>query len=187
MTERTLIDILEVIKAPIENAELLWGFNIDSPQADSTTDSNNILFAGWVLGKKYRVAAVELISSGSALSKIPIEQSRPDVLEVYPDISYAKNCGFLAQIEAGKLPEAGVLIIEAVFSYRSRVCIGEVHYRKHIPFLQQVQVDLDRSQTRFQEIEAELESFARRLKPATQATCDGGTDNESDGANIFTI
>lgn len=168
MTEPTLIDITEVIRSPADNSELLWGCNIDSPNSDGKTDSYKILFKGWVLGKKYRVAAVEVISSGNTIEKIPVDQSRPDVFEIYPDISYAKNCGFLAEVEASKLPEAGVLILEAVFSYRSRVCIGEVQYRRQLPFLQQVHVDLERSQTRLQEIEAELESCAHRLKQPCQ-------------------
>jgi hypothetical protein len=168
MTEGKLIETLEVIQASTDNSELLWGCNIDMPNKGEKTDSYEIVFKGWVLGKKYRAVAVELIASGSTIEKIPVEQSRPDVFEVYPDIFHAKKSGFLAKVEAGKLPEAGVLTLEAVFSHGSRVCIGEVQYRKQLPFLQQVQVDLERSQTRLQEIEAELEIYAHRLKQPSQ-------------------
>ncbi|MEG4515229.1 hypothetical protein [Microcoleus sp. AT9b-C5] len=158
MTEGTLIEILEVTQSSAENSEFLRGCNIDMPNQGDKTDSQKILFKGWVLGKKYRAIAVELISSGETIEKIAVDQSRPDVFEVYPDISYAKNCGFLVEVEVSKLLQAGELVLEAVFSDGSRVKIGELLYQKKLPFLQQVQADLERSKVWLQNVQAELSS-----------------------------
>ncbi|MEG4115050.1 MULTISPECIES: hypothetical protein [unclassified Microcoleus] len=158
MTEGTLIEILEVTQSSAENSEFLRGCNIDMPNQGDKMDSQKILFKGWVLGKKYRALAVELISSGETIEKIAVDQSRPDVFEVSPDISYAKNSGFLVEVEVSKLLQAGALVLEVVFSDGRRVQIGEVQYRKKLPFLRQVQEDLERSKVWLQNIEAELSS-----------------------------
>ncbi len=160
MTEGTLIQIIEVIQASADNSELLWGCNIDMPNQGDKTDSHKILFKGWVWGEKYRAIAVELISRGETIEIIAVDQSRHDVLEVYPDISYAKNCGFLVEVEVSKLLQAGEIVLEAVFSDGNRVKIGEVQYQKKLPFLQQIQADLDRSKVWLQNVQAELSNAA---------------------------
>ena len=153
MTEGTLIKILQITQSSAENSEFLWGCNIDMPNQGDKTDSHKILFKGWVLGKKYRAIAVELISSGETIQIIAVDHSRPDVFEVYPHVSYAKNSGFLVEVEVGKLLQAGELILQAVFSDGSRVKIGEVEYQKKLPFLKQVQADLDHSKVWLQNIQ----------------------------------
>ena len=112
------------------------------------------------MGGKYRAIGVELISRGETIEIIAVDQSRHDVLEVYPDISYAKNCGFLVEVEVSKLLQAGEIVLEAVFSDVNRVKIGEVQYQKKLPFLQQVQADLDRSKVWLQKVQVELSNAA---------------------------
>ncbi|MEG4457142.1 hypothetical protein [Microcoleus sp. N9_A1] len=168
MSEDTLIEIIEVIQTSADNSELLWGCNIDLPNQGDQTDSYEISFKGWVLGKKSPAIAVELISGGETIEKIAVDQSRPDVFEVYGNVSKAGSCGFLRKVEVSKLLQAGELVLETVFSDRSRVQIGEVQYRKKLPFLKQVQADLGQSQTRLQQIQSELEIYAHSSKKLSQ-------------------
>jgi hypothetical protein len=50
------------------------------------------------------------------------------------------------------------LLIQAVFSDQNRLPIAQVKFQKKLPFLEQVKADLDRSKTRLQQIQTELNS-----------------------------
>jgi hypothetical protein len=55
MTEPVSIEILDVVLLSVEDSELLWGFNIDSPRKQLQSETDKIFVYGWVLGKKYPV------------------------------------------------------------------------------------------------------------------------------------
>ncbi|MEG3973332.1 class I SAM-dependent methyltransferase [Microcoleus sp. herbarium8] len=156
MTGHTLIQIQEVVKIHPNDPDLLWGFNIDTPDNLYKTDKYEVLLSGWILGKKTQVVSIEVISNDSVIQTIPVNYPRPDVAQTYTEASHAGTSGFFAQVGASELPTAVELLIQAVFSDQSRLPIGLVKFQKKLPFIEQVKADLERSRTRLQQIKTEL-------------------------------
>lgn len=156
MTEHTLIQILEVVKFPTNDPELLWGFNIDTPNTSYKTDKYELLFAGWILGKKAQVVSIELISSGRVIQTIPVNYPRPDVAQTYTEASHAGISGFLEKVGVNELPTEVELLVQAVFSDQNRLPISMVKFQKKLSFLEQVKADLARSKMQLQKIQTEL-------------------------------
>lgn len=157
MTEHSLIQIQEVVNLSVNDPELLWGFNIDTPDISYKTDKYEVLFAGWILGKKERVVSVEVISSGRVIQTIAVDNPRPDVAQTYSEASKADTCGFFAQLTVSEMPTEVELHLQAVFSDRSRLPVGMVKFQKKLPFLEQVKADLERSQARLKKIQTATE------------------------------
>ena len=158
MTEHTLIQIQEVVNLPQNDSELLWGFNIDTPNTSYKTDKYELLFAGWILGKKAQVASIEVLSSNNVIQTIAVDKPRPDVAQTYTEASHASTSGFWEKLGISELPTEVELLIQAVFSDQNRLPISKVKLQKKLPFLEQVKADLARSKTRLQQIKTELNS-----------------------------
>jgi len=158
MTEHTLIQIQEVVNLPQNDPELLWGFNIDTPNTSYKTDKYELLFAGWILGKKAQVVSIEVISSNNVIQTIAVDKPRPDVAQTYTEASHAGTSGFWEKVGVSELPTEVELLIQAVCSDQSRLPLSMVKFQKKLPFLEQVKADLARSQTRIQQIQTELNS-----------------------------
>jgi hypothetical protein len=94
MTEHTLIKIQEVVNLPVNDPELLSGFNIDTPNTSYITDKYELLFAGWILGKKAQVVSIEIIHNEKVIQTIPVNYPRPDVAQTYTEASHAGTSGF---------------------------------------------------------------------------------------------
>jgi 2-polyprenyl-3-methyl-5-hydroxy-6-metoxy-1,4-benzoquinol methylase len=156
MTEHTLIQIQEVVKLPQDDVDLLWGFNIDTPNTSYKTDKYEVLFAGWILGKKAQVVSIEIIHNEKVIQTIPINYPRPDVAQTYTEASHAGTSGFWERVGVKELPMEVELLIQAVFSDRSCLPISKVKLQKQLTLIEKVKADLARSQTRLQEIQAEL-------------------------------
>ncbi|MEG4441140.1 class I SAM-dependent methyltransferase [Microcoleus sp. AT9_B5] len=171
MTEHTLIQIQEVVNLPQNDPELLWGFNIDTPNTSYKTDKYEVLFAGWILGKKAQVVSIEVISSNNVIHTIAVDKPRPDVAQTYTQASHAGTSGFWEKVGISELPTEVELLIQAVFSDRSRLPISMVKFQKKLPFLEQVKADLARSQTRLKQIQTELDRpQPNYFKPQLSAT-----------------
>ncbi|MGL5058794.1 MAG: class I SAM-dependent methyltransferase [Microcoleus sp.] len=158
MTEHTLIQIHEVVKFYQDDVDLLWGFNIDTPNTSYKTDRYEVLFAGWILGKKAQVVAIEVIHNDRVIQTIPVNYPRPDVAQTYTEASHAGTSGFWERVGVSELPMEIELLIQAVFSDESRLPISQVKLQKQLTLIEKVKADLARSQTRLQEIQAELNS-----------------------------
>lgn len=173
MTEHTLIQIQEVVNLPQNDPELLWGFNIDTPNTSYKTDKYELLLAGWILGKKAQVVSIEVISSNNVIQTIAVDKPRPDVAQTYTEASHASTSGFWEKLGISELPTEVELLIQAVFSDQSRLPISMVKFQKKLPFLEQVKADLARSQTRLKQIQTELDRpqpnyFKRQLSGTDQ-------------------
>jgi hypothetical protein len=178
MTGHTLIQIQEVVKIHPKDPDLLWGFNIDTPNNLYKTDKYEVLLSGWILGKKTQVVSIEVISNDSVIQTIPVNYPRPDVAHTYSEDSHAGTSGFLAQVEVSELSTEVELFIQAVFSDQNRLPIAKVKFQKKLPFLEQVKADLDRSKTRLQQIQTELNSSQHnQLNP--QLSTDDKVPNDS--------
>jgi 2-polyprenyl-3-methyl-5-hydroxy-6-metoxy-1,4-benzoquinol methylase len=150
---------------------LLWGFNIDTPNTSYKTDKYELLFAGWILGKKAQVVSIEIISSGRVIQTIPVNYPRPDVAQTYTEASHAGTSGFWEKVGVSDLPTEVELLIQAVFSDQTHLPISMVKFQKKLPFLEQVKADLARSKTRLQQIQTELEQPKHNyIKPQLSIT-----------------
>ncbi|MEG3845441.1 class I SAM-dependent methyltransferase [Microcoleus sp. herbarium19] len=163
MTEHTLIQIQEVVNLSVNDPELLWGFNIDTPNTSYKTDKYEVLFAGWILGKKAHVVSIEVISSGRVIHTIAVDNPRPDVAKTYAEASEADTCGFFAQVTVSEMPTEVELNLQAVFSDRSRLPIGMVKFQKKLPFLEQVKADLERSRLKLRQAQEDLQRASHKL------------------------
>ncbi|MEG4325008.1 class I SAM-dependent methyltransferase [Microcoleus sp. herbarium5] len=157
MTEQALIEILDVAAFSIEDSELLWGYNIDSPRNNFRLETNKIFVDGWILGKKNPAVAIKVTTGGTVIQEISTNNPRPDVAKIHSKVAGSENCGFSAEVGVGELSEECELVLEAVFSDRSIVPIAVVKFRQKLPRLKQIQVDLKRSRTRLEQIQSELE------------------------------
>jgi len=166
MREQTLVKILEAVKLEGEDSEALWGFNIDNPNKSYTTDKYEVICSGWLLGKKSDVVAVEIISDSLKVAKTLVNLPRPDVAERYPTLSKAGICGFSVAVEVGEMLPEGELRLDAIFSDQSSLPIASIKFQKKLPFLEQVEVDLQRSRLKLQQAQEELERVRHKfVKP----------------------
>lgn len=159
MNEPALIEILDVVQLSVEDSELLWGFNIDSPRKHLQSETDKIFVYGWVLGKKSPVVTVKVTSSGTLIQKLPANNLRPDVAKIYANVPSSESCGFSAEVAVSELPEESELVLEAFFSNGNSVPIAAVRFRQKLPRLKQIQADIKLSQTRLQQIQADLEQY----------------------------
>lgn len=166
MIEHTLIQIQEVVNLSANDPELLWGFSLDTPDTSYKTDKYEILFAGWILGKKARVVSIEVSSSGKVIHRIAVDNPRPDVAKTYAQASKADTCGFFAQVTVSEMPTEVELDMQAVFSDQSRLPIGMVKFQKKLPFLEQVKADLERSRLKLRQAQEEMERARHKFVKA---------------------
>ncbi len=166
MIEHTLIQIQEVVNLSANDPELLWGFSLDTPDTLYKTDKYEILFAGWILGKKARVVSIEVSSSGKVIHRIAVDNPRPDVAKTYAQASKADTCGFFAQVTVSEMPTEVELDMQAVFSDQSRLPIGMVKFQKKLPFLEQVKADLERSRLKLRQAQEDIERARHKFVKA---------------------
>ncbi|NES68139.1 MAG: sulfotransferase, partial [Okeania sp. SIO2D1] len=129
MNKSTVIDFLNVTRAEIDK-EALWGFAIDHPKKGNQAKTYTIEISGWVLGKKSKVVAVEVLSEGRVLGQVPVNIERLGVSKLYPGVSWAKRCGFNIEVGVIGLPLQGEVRIRAVLENRSTVLLGIIHYHR---------------------------------------------------------
>lgn len=158
MSVQSLVEILEIVRFPKQDNELLTGFNIESPDKSYETDKYEIKLLGWVLGKSSQVVALELISNGVLVQQIPVSQSRPDVVNVYPEIPFAETSGFLTNIAVGDMPEETELLLQAIFSDYNRTPLAKIKFRRHLPFLERVEKELQENSLKLKELQKYLET-----------------------------
>lgn len=171
MTEHTLIQIQEVVKFHQDDVDLLWGFNIDTPNTSYKTDKYELLFAGWILGKKAQVVSIEVIHNDRVIQTIPVNYPRPDVAQTYTEASHAGTSGFWERVGVSELPMEVELLIQAVFSDEIRLPISKVKLQKQLTLIEKVKSDLARSQTRLKQFKTELDSAQHNyFKPQLSAT-----------------
>ncbi len=122
-------------------SEFLWGGAVAFPfpgqqfKVAKTTDrgvklSQPIEFQGWVLGKTSPAMAIEAIANDRVIRRVPIHLSRPDVVQIYPQISEARSCGFVIQLDELEINSSVQIGFEVILADRCRVklAIAELKY-----------------------------------------------------------
>jgi hypothetical protein len=127
-TEEPLVEILKVQHADLDS-ERLRGFSLDIPQPGAKTDVYSFELAGWVVGQRLPVVAVEVRAKGAVLRRVPLEHPRPDVTARYPDAPRAGRCGFHTGVGVLGLEPGAELQVRAVLEDESRVRLAAIRLR----------------------------------------------------------
>lgn len=110
----------------------LAGFCIDGPTTGDPLHGYEALIRGWVLARRSRVRAVQLVdpSLDRVFRESGLNESRPDVAAHYPRVASAEQSGFRIGFSLlNLLPEATVEIV-ALLEDGSRASLGEVSYSR---------------------------------------------------------
>ena len=121
----TLVENLDVSLTSLD-FNRLWGRNIEIPETGNKSEIYAIDLRGWVLGKSSLVVAVEVVSEGVVLQRVPINHRRPDIAEAFPEVVGAENSGFRAMVNILGLAPNFELIVRAVLENNSRAPIGKI-------------------------------------------------------------
>jgi hypothetical protein len=125
MTPNPLIEILEVEELSKES-ELLLGFNIDALKKGQKIDTQSIPVTGWLLSKASPATAVEILSGGKVLQKVPLGKPRPGVGKRFPEKPEAQNCGFAAAVGVLGLPQKATLRLRAYLADGSTLPLADI-------------------------------------------------------------
>jgi len=106
--------------------EPLWGCNIDLAVPKSQTEDHALSIIGWVLGRASPAVAVELLSEGTVLSRVPIDVRRPDIAAAFPEVSGAERSGFQTILDLSEMALGFELLVRAVFEDDGRAEIGVI-------------------------------------------------------------
>jgi alginate O-acetyltransferase complex protein AlgJ len=86
---------------------------------------DRLVVQGWVLGKPMRASFVEAVDGETVVARAVLDQKRPDVAEVFPDIAGAEKSGFRMDIQAAETGR-GSLEIRAYFEGGASAPLGSV-------------------------------------------------------------
>jgi glycosyltransferase involved in cell wall biosynthesis len=122
-----LIEFPEVTLAPVDPT-LLWGHHLDYPVAGSRAESAAVDIRGWVVGRRSRAVAVEILEKERVIRRVPVDIRRDDVALVYPEASAAAVSGFgtTFRIRAG---EETQFALRAVLADQTRVPLAALRLR----------------------------------------------------------
>ena len=139
-TEQTLAiyqDWFELLKIPVRVVDIqktlpktefdtLWGFGIITPTAEFVITTGALSVKGWVLGKKSEAEILRVLSQGKTILETEVSHHRPAVMQRYPDIPTAKDCGFEFSLAVTGMTATANLHLEAVLADRSLVSLCDI-------------------------------------------------------------
>lgn len=111
---------------PKQDFETLWGFGIISPEVNTSTECGVLLVKGWVLGKQAKAKMLKVSNQNNILLKTIVDKSRPKIMQRYPDISTAVNCGFEFALSISSITKTTKLSLEAVLEDETLVPLCEI-------------------------------------------------------------
>jgi glycosyltransferase involved in cell wall biosynthesis len=121
---QTRPEVLEVTLIPQED-EMLWGYNIDMPKLGQL-DAGPMVIAGWVVGRKSPVKAIEVLCEGQVVHETEINVERFDVAQVFPDVAGAEKSGFVTMMNIIGLPQEAEFILQAVLEESQYIKLAKV-------------------------------------------------------------
>ena len=109
------VQIADIKKTlPKKDFETLWGFGIITPTVATEITTGAMLVKGWVLGKKALAQTVRVLYQSETLLETPVNLRRPTVVQQYPDIPTANQCGFEFTLAVTAIPQQIELHLEAI-------------------------------------------------------------------------
>jgi hypothetical protein len=121
---------ITAVSQPEQPSDRLRGGFIDRPRAGDLSDTLAFEIEGWALGRDHEVTAVELLSDGKRLWRVPLEISRPDVATAHPEVTAAERSGFYGPVGALTMPQEFELEVRALLGDGSHTPLGSVAGRR---------------------------------------------------------
>ncbi len=118
------ISILEVNSAALPQ-EGLRGFNIEAPQAGTSTDGFVVELFGWVLPNTAAAKSVDIYYQDSLVQRLAVTVPRPDIALAFPDVPHAEQSGFRAMIDFAGLGSFS-LHLRAVLQDETLIHLGSI-------------------------------------------------------------
>ena len=119
-----------------ESRELVLDFRVSHPQPETEEPIHSLRFEGWVVGREGPVRAVRINDGRGKHIDLPISHPRDDIAALFPDRSWAEQCGFTARIGTLQLPREFQLELTALMENGDRAPLGFVRgRRKPLPAL----------------------------------------------------
>jgi len=104
----------------------LRGSSLDRPRPSAPLPYPWLTIAGWALGKREPVAAIELACDGRPFRRVPLDGPRPDLAENFPDCPWAARAGFAARVNLAGAGARVALDVLAVLADGRRAPIGRI-------------------------------------------------------------
>lgn len=123
--EDVSVEIADIELCPVAADDVLARW-LDLPRKSQVVDAGSIAIAGWVLGRKDPIEAVEILSSGQVLCRAPLNVGRPEVAASHPNLLHAARCGFRAVVAVDGRDRSD-LLIQAVLGNERRLPISIIH------------------------------------------------------------
>ncbi len=121
----TRIELIDISLIKI-NTDKLAGFSLDSPK-QCIWECQPLLFSGWIVGRYLPVTHVEIVHNEVIIADTLVNNIRPDVAEIFPDISEANKSGFcLSFSQIFQLPNQADLLVRGVFSDNSFISLAKL-------------------------------------------------------------
>ena len=116
-------------RLPKQEFDALWGFGVSSPEVNSLTIAGSVVIKGWVLGRKSPVSQLRIIYQQETLIEIPVNLSRPEVTDRYPEIPKADKSGFEVAISVTDMPSEVELELQAVFQDQTTIPLCAIFFK----------------------------------------------------------
>ncbi|MEG4027118.1 MULTISPECIES: tetratricopeptide repeat protein [unclassified Microcoleus] len=118
-----------IISCSQDGSEALWGFNLEEVEQLNTSNTVPLMLKGWVLGKKSKVEAIEIIHNHVVVKQVFVNVPRPDVAEAHSYVRDAEMSGFETIVNIGELLDQGEFLIQARCSDKSCVPLKKVQFQ----------------------------------------------------------
>ncbi|TMK58974.1 MAG: hypothetical protein E6G51_01300 [Actinobacteria bacterium] len=86
---------------------------------------DRLVVQGWILGNPMRASFVEAVDGETVVARAVLDQKRPDVAEVFPNVPGAEKSGFRMDIQAAQTGR-GSLQIRAYFEGGASATLGSI-------------------------------------------------------------
>ena len=101
-------------RLPKQEFDSLWGFGVNSPDLETTTVAGAITIKGWALGRKSPVTQIRICYQQQTIIETPVNLSRPEVTNRYPEIPRADKSGFEVAVSVLGIPPTAELELQAI-------------------------------------------------------------------------
>ena len=110
--------------------DVLLGRNFDHPKPGQPMKGGPILLVGWVLGRSEPALAVEVVTEGRVVSRVPVNVPRPDLALAFPEVEGVAAGGFRAPVTVVDAGSVLDLQVRAVLSDQRRVPLGTFRLKR---------------------------------------------------------
>ncbi len=124
-----LVDVEEISLVAADD-ERLYGCYLDANASTGEADTYVLHIQGWVLGRNNPAVKVEFVYDEMIVQTDPVRLPRKNVAEQHPDVSWAANCGFRAEINTLRMKPSFDLLVYAVLANESRLLLAKINGRR---------------------------------------------------------